>query len=409
MTKPAQNANETHTDADQAFVRDELTLFGYFLMGAWAYLWAGFGVYVPHLRDEMHLSCSMSALHFSALALGPLLSGILGYRILSRAGKPAAVAAGTLVMLSGGLMVALCHNLFATIAAAFLVGFGGAIMGQGVISSLSERFLKNKAVGIAECNIAGSLFSMASPLVHNLVIYAGLSWRTAVILPTIAFTACFLHWRKLPNLYQNTSPNPVPTPDKQNSALPAGYWLYFVIVFLSVAAEWGVVFWCSEFISRTLNTADQGTAMTVFLSGMLCGRIGAGFLVRRFPTGVLLRLATGVAACAFLSFWLARSLPVNLVSLFLLGLAESNVYPLCLTESLDLVHREGGSQTEATARMSISTGGATLFAPLCLGILCDRVGMAAAMGLVAGLLGLAFAGVLVAQTRVGAVPQNNSV
>ncbi|HEY9785372.1 MAG TPA: MFS transporter [Candidatus Obscuribacterales bacterium] len=367
------------------FVRDRLTWAGYFLYGYFSFVWAAFGAFVPYLRTELNIALSIAALHFSALALGPFISGFVGDIILRRLGEAKTIVTGVSIMLSGVILTMVGVHPAVTIGGAFLIGFGGAIMGQSVTVVMTERFGQQRALAITEFQIAGSLCSLFAPVAVGFVTKAGFNWRAA-LLSSLAVLAVFA----LGNLQLTKRIDRSSTSRGKAgaSALKPLYWLYFAVIFFSVASEWSVAFWTPEYLQQVLNIskADAAMGMSTFLLGMFLGRIVGVGLLRRFPVSLLLPASATTAALGFIIFWLSRDLWLSLVGLLLLGLGESNVYPLAFSSAIGAV---SGSPDKATVRISLSTGSAILIAPLTLGCLADHVGIGISYGLVAALLVLA--------------------
>jgi len=116
------------------------TWSGYLLYGYWSYLWAGFGAFIPYLRSEFQIDYATAALHFSALAMGPVVSGFCGDKIIRSLGLSRTILSGVVLMLAGVGLVVAGPNVASTIGGAWLIGFGGNIMSQSITTSMSERF-----------------------------------------------------------------------------------------------------------------------------------------------------------------------------------------------------------------------------------------------------------------------------
>jgi fucose permease len=115
---------------------------------------------------------------------------------------------------------------------------------------------------------------------------------------------------------------------------------------------------------------------------MVAGRFGGRRLMEEIRPQILLVLSVLIAAAGFLLFWLGNSLFVSVLGLAILGLGQSNIYPLALSEAI----RAAGDQgAKATSRMSLGTGSAILLAPLILGTLADRYGLFQAHAIVAAI------------------------
>jgi len=402
---------------ERVFARDSLTWTGYLLYGYWSFLWAAFGAFNPYLRAEFQIDYSTAALHFSALSLGPFLSGFFGDKLIRALGLTKTIASGLVLMMIGMVSVVAGRQLAFTIGGAFLIGYGGNIMSQSITTSMSNRFGNYRALGITEIQIVGSIFTLLAPLTVTAITKLGLDFRWALIGASGIFAAWFAaNWRNMRS-YGGTAAattaadSTATTADSTattastattravisteadavssdsgrtstNTKLPPIYWFFFAVIFLSVASEWTVAFWSTEFLGSTftLSKSDAALCMSVFVTAMLTGRLSGSRLLRFIPETRLLALSATLAAGGFLLFWLARELPVNLIGLFLMGLGESNVYPLCLSRALSVAQN---ATAQAAARMSLSTGGSILIAPMCLGLLADKVGIANAYALVA--------------------------
>jgi fucose permease len=358
------------------------------LYGYWSFLWAGFGAFVPYLRSQFHIDYATASLHFSGLALGPFISGFFGDKIIARLGLARTVAAGVGLMVVGLWMSVAGTVVASTVGGAFLIGFGGNLMSQSVTASMSNRFGRQRAIGILEIQTVGTVFTFLAPLTISSVVKLGYDWRVA-FLSSISFILV-LAYTSGRSLKQFGHGQVHVQAESSTSSLPAAYWIFFGIIFLSVASEWAVTFWCPEFFAQELHLSkpDAALGMSVFVLAMLIGRISGGLLLRQLAVSRLLALSASLAAFGFLLFWLARALPLNLLGLLIMGLGESNVYPNCLSQALAAASR---TTEKAAARMSLSTGGATLLAPLLLGLLADRMGIARAYGFVAVCLILAAA------------------
>lgn len=371
----------------RTFVRDGSTWACYLLYGYWSYVWAAFGAFVPYLRTQFNIDYSTGALHFSALAVGPFIAGFLGDKILRALGLSKTIAGGMTIVLFGLLMVVTGNQLAYTIGGALLIGFGGNIMSLSITTSMANRFGNYRAIGITENQIAGSLFTLSAPLIVSLVVKMGYDWRDALtysVVPLAIFIAISL--KSLRKLGAASIESQART-DKP-SALTPTYWLFFTVIFFSVASEWTVAFWSSEFLAQTFQLAksDAAFGMSLFVTAVLVGRIAGGFILRFVSENKMLAGSAILAAVGFLVFWLARDLTINLIGLFIMGLGEANVYPLSLSRA---IASADNSPAKATARISLSTGSAIIVAPLCLGMLADKIGISNSYGMIAVCLVLA--------------------
>jgi fucose permease len=368
--------------AHQHFVRDRLAWFCYFLNAVSSFTASALGPLMIFLRSEMQLNYTTVAYHFSAWSLGILLTGFSGDQIMKRFGKRRTVWLSCTGCCLGLAVIMSAHQAVLTIAAALLAGFCAGTLNQCILTILADRFAELRATAITEANVAASLFSSFAPLAVGMLSQTALGWRTAVVLPMVCFCCSFLFARE--SLAQVSEPARDNTLAGSNR-LPGAYWLCWLVIFLSVASEWSIVFWAADFMEKTaqLSKPDAAFSVTPFLAAMVAGRFVGSRLTRTFNSLTLLRLASLAALPGFLTFWLNKSAWLCVCGLFTMGLGISLFYPLTFALAIGTAPELA---SKATSRMSLSSGGATLLAPLLLGIVAEQRGIFTAYGLVAALL-----------------------
>jgi fucose permease len=333
---------------------------------------------MPFLRSELHISYGVGALHFSALACGLVVAGISGHAVIDRLGVTRTVGLGALVISLGALSVLFGQNVFLTVGGAWLVGGGGSHMGQALIATLCERFGEHRARALTELNVSSSIFASLSPLMVAAIIGMGIYWKAVLVIPVLVLSAICLAIRGTNTASLKLAAREAGAPQ----SLPKVYWLYFAIIFLSTAGEWSIGFWCTEFLEKVVHVSRVSACggLSVFLGAMLFGRAVGSRVLASVKSRWLLPVFTLVAALGFIVFWFSRSFPLNMIGLAILGVGESNVYPMALAAAIG---SSGGQTAKATSRMSLSTGAAILSAPLALGMLADRQGLFISHGIIA--------------------------
>src|SRR5215208_3769231 len=73
--------------ANAPFRRDELTWLAFGMLGFYNYLLSGLDPLMPSLREELGLSYTIASLHFGAFAVGMILAGLVGDRVVRRHGR----------------------------------------------------------------------------------------------------------------------------------------------------------------------------------------------------------------------------------------------------------------------------------------------------------------------------------
>ncbi len=375
------------TSADPSsnkFVRDSVAWLSYLMIGTYCYASAGLGPAMTFLREELHLSYTLSAFHFSLWSCGVIVAGLTGDKTKRKFGVVKA-AWGACLGLCCGIAILLAGQIPAlTIAACFVCGVCGSTMSQTMCTIMAERFQHLRAIAITEANIAASLFCSLAPLLISWFSRSSLGWRTALILPIFAFVIYFFISHKfLANeTHEESLANKI---NEKHARLPKAYWLCFAVVFLSVASEWSILYWTADFLKDVihLSKSDAAACVTSFLVAMVFGRIIGSRLARQMKPHTLLRLASILGVFGFFLFWNSKIVFFSLLGLFITGLGISNFYPLTLSLA---IASAPGQTSQATFRMSLSSGSATLSAPLLLGILAGQVGIHNAYGVIAVLL-----------------------
>jgi fucose permease len=143
--------------------------------------------------------------------------------------------------------------------------------------------------------------------------------------------------------------------------------------------------WSGDFLANELELgAYRSSQMTsLFLAGMMIGRLVGSRLVRHGGEHRLVRGSILTAVCGFLLFWLAGPAALVLAGLLLTGLGVACLYPML--QSLAL-RATPGQSVQASARTTLASGVAILASPLLLGSLADAMGITRAYGVVTVLL-----------------------
>jgi fucose permease len=168
------------------------------------------------------------------------------------------------------------------------------------------------------------------------------------------------------------------------------FWLLWVALVLGVAVEFCMISWSADYLENALGMPRVQAAQSVslFLAGMIVGRLTASRLVQRFTSRWVINASLLLAGIGFLAYWRTTSIPVGLCGLFVTGLGVASQYPLILALAMGAA---GGDTVRASARTTLASGTAILALPLVLGRLADALTIRPAYAVVALLL----AGVLV--------------
>jgi fucose permease len=382
--------------AQAAFARDSATWMTYGLVGFFAFMETVLGPIMPFLRRELDLGYAAASLHFSAFALGAVLLGFFGDRIVGRWGRRAALWGGAFGMAAGALLLILGQSAWGTVPATFAMGICGALLIVTSQAVLSDRHGEYSAVALTESNVTASACAIIAPLLVGASAASGLGWRAALVVPAVALVLLAARYFSQPldlptKAAENDAPADAPT-------LPPLYWAFWVLVALGVASEWCVGYWGADFLAdgTGLTRPAAATSLTAYFAAMLAGRVVSSRLARTLPPAILLAATLFLALFGFPLFWLSPGTLLALAGLFVTGLGIGGVYPLGVSAA---IASAPGNTDAAAARLSVGGGGAILMAPFVLGALADRVGISTAFGIVVPMLLAALVLALIAGRR----------
>jgi fucose permease len=378
------------------FARDSATWMTYGLVGFFAFMETVLGPIMPFLRRELDLGYAAASLHFSAFALGAVLLGFFGDRIVGRWGRHAALWGGAFGVAAGALFLISSPSVWGTVPATFAMGICGALVLVTSQAVLSDRHGEYSAVALSESNVTASACAIAAPLLVGASAASGLGWRAALVLPVVALIMLAARFFSLTlDLPPNATKDDAPA---DGSTLPPLYWVFWTLVALGVASEWCVGYWGADFLAggTGLTRPAAATSLTAFFAAMLVGRVASSRLARTLPPAILLAMTLFVAILGFPLFWLSPGTLLALAGLFLTGLGIGGVYPLGVSAAIAAAP---GNTDTAAARLAIGGGGAILVAPFVLGALADEVGIGAAFGIVVPMLLTALSLALIAGRR----------
>src|SRR5688572_23026334 len=315
----------------RTFHRDRLTWLAYLSLAFYGYFLNVLGPITLFLKDELQLTYTVSSFHFTAFAVGILLIGIGGHLVIQHIGRRVSLWVGMAGISLSTLLLLAGRNPVLTIGASFLMGLVGSLILAIVPAALSDQHGELRAVALSEANVIASLFSAAAPLLVGWFALRLGQWRYA--LGIMALTPLFLFL----SLRTDRAPaKPVHgVPGQSGKSLPRLFWMYWLALFLSVAVEFCMVFWSADYLEQVLELekASAAQAVSLFLAGMILGRMTGSRLVQRFSTRAVVTVSMIIAGIGFLLFWSVESSAVGLSGLFVTGLGVANLYPLILSRS----------------------------------------------------------------------------
>jgi fucose permease len=372
------------------FKRDQYVWTYYGLVGLNCYFMAALGPVMPFLRADLHLDYKVAGMHFSAFAIGSMIAGFKGDLITHKLGRVVTLRSTIIIAaLAMVLLVTATSSIF-SIAAILIVGSCGSLIYQTLASTISDHLEDLRTFAFLEGEVFAMLVAGAAPFVVAGCVMISLGWRAAIILLIVLYLGCIPSLTQFGNVKNSHDPKVLTT-----GKLSPSFWLFGIIILLSVAVEWSTAFWSADYLASRLMISKATAASTVgaFFIGMVTGRYSGSRLIHCYTSSQLLFVSGLTAIVGFSMFWLGTMVPVNCCGLFLTGLGIANMYPLAFSQA---VAASPTMRSTAIARIGLLCGVSILVAPMVLSFIADRHGLFVAYASIAVVLIFCFGSIVLA-------------
>ena len=357
----------------------------YLAYAVFGYIVNCLGPVTPFLKSELNLSYTVSSLHFSAYAIGMILASLIGYIVVGRLGRRRALWLGMLGMGASGLVLIAGSLAVLTIGASLIMGVMGSLMLAVIPAGLSDEHGDNRSIALSESTLVASISSAVAPLMIGWFSYSLLGWRFALIIPVMVMLVLFAVMGKTAFFgasHASKPAQPSAGPSTQaGTRLPLRYGFFWLGIFFSVAIEYCMLSWCADYLEKEIGLpkASAAQAVSIFLAGIIIGRVIGSRLLLRFNAYQVVSASLLLCAAGFALYWIADAAELVLIGLFITGVGVACQFPLNLALALGA---SGGNTVQASAGATLASGIAILVLPLVLGRLADSVGIRVAYSVV---------------------------
>ena len=187
-----------------------------------------------------------------------------------------------------------------------------------------------------------------------------LGWQAIAFLPliVIGLLKVFFWGLRLPVAHSGKENSPESLRDVDNRPLPLLFWVFGIMMFLSVAIEWLISALGASFLTTVVGfeLSTSAALMSVFAVAIVLGRLIGRRLLDYMTESQLLILSLVWVLLSFPIYWLSMLPMLNVVGMFLIGLGVGNLSPLSISGAMT-------SAGEATNRASARFG---LFPPMAI-------------------------------------------
>ena len=235
---------------------------------------------------------------------------------------------------------------------------------------------KHAAKAYTEANIIVGVAMIMGPVLAGLVSRSPLGWQSVALLPLIytGVLKVFFWDLRLPVAQSGKEDSSESAWDVDNHPLPLLFWIFGMLMFLSVGIENLFSTMGPSFFTTVvgLELSTSAAVMSVFAVAIVLGRMIGRYLLGFMTESRLLILSLVWVLLTFPVYWLSPLPILNVLGMFLVGLGVGNLAPLCMFGAMT-------SAGEATNRASARFG---LFPPIAIltflqlfSILSDQFGM----------------------------------
>jgi MFS family permease len=364
------------------FHRDAPTLLAYSVLASYAFWLYAFGPALALLQAELGFSYTVLGSYSALWSAGAALVGVTFARLTPRLSRRTLLWGSAVTATGGAALFVAAQGVGFTMLGAALLGFAGTTLLTVTQAMLSDRHGPNRDRALVEANIGAGACAVLAPLLLGLLQATPAGWRAALVLPVLALAGLYLRYR-----HQPLSRPPEAHGSGGAARLPLACWLFAVLVAVGIAVEFCLVYFGAGLLATTgLDTTHAATAMSSLYLGILAGRVGGAFIIRRIGgTVALLWTSLALTTAGFLVFWLVDLSVLAIIGLFVCGLGIANLYPLSVALALAAAPGQGDT---ANARTQLLGGVLVTVAPYLLGGLADHVGLRAAFAIEVVLIGI---------------------
>lgn len=339
---------------------------------------SGIGPALPLLALHIEQDIAVLGGLFTAISLGIILTQFGAGPASARFGQRVVLAAGMLLMGSGGIGVTFGHSLPILLAGALLfgIGFGGVLAAGNVL--VGQLFPTRSAAALNGVNLFFGVGSMLGPAIAGL---AGLRlgapqtavWVGAGLL--LALVPIVLRYATQP-APQAAKQSAQERPQQRNTG-----WLLAVMLLIYIGTEVGFSGWLTVYLIAGSNMVPASAALIVsgFWLALTLGRaLGTVLGLRLTSTQLLTSSLLGVLLGALLLVLGVGDSVTSIAGVLVLGLSCGPVFPTVLA-----IVATTARNSAATTSLVLAIGnGGGLIIPALLGVLLANYGPSAAAGLV---------------------------
>lgn len=339
---------------------------------------SGVGPALPLLALQIEQDIAVLGALFTAISLGIILTQFGAGWASTRFGQRLVLAAGMLLMGSGGVGVTFGRNLATVLAGALLLGIGfGGILAAGNLL-IGQLFSNRSAAALNGVNVFFGVGSMLGPAIAGLTgarlgmpqiaVWVG----AGLLLVLVPIVVNFATQPATPIIKQQANDQP----QQRDTA-----WILAVLLLIYIGTEVGFSGWLTVYMITGSSMAPASAALILsgFWLALTLGRVLGTALGMRLTSAQLLMISLlGILIGALLLVLGSGDRAISIIGVLWLGLSCGPVFPTALA----IVATTARNSAATTSFVLAIGNGGGLIVPALMGFLLASYGPSAAAGLV---------------------------
>ncbi|MEX4004450.1 MFS transporter [Paraburkholderia sp. EG285A] len=297
------------------------------------FLFASWGVHVPTVQQEFHLTHGQLTSALFAVAIGSVFPMFVIGRWISYFGPRKSCFAAALLMITCCAAILQIRHFWLLLLLLSLFGFGLSALD---IAANAEAASVEFAIGRPIMSSVHAMFSIggaAGAVLGAVLLSHGLEPNMHMLFA--AFTSFCILVVSL-RMFLPDQPQVGRDTDSSRNRWSSGrLWMLGALAFLGLCAEGGIYDWAVIYMRDVLHATDQIAryAYASFAGGIAVGRLGGEIVRRRLGALRLVSCSAGLATVAICAALASPFALLSLVSFATLGLGIANIMPVLFTAS----------------------------------------------------------------------------
>ena len=341
---------------------------------------AGLPVVLPFLKDRLSLTYTMAGvIMIVANMMSSILQPVFGY-LSDRKEKGFLLPAGVLAAGIGFVLLPFPSSYLPVLMLVTVSGLGIAAYHPEGYKTAAFHTGPRAATGMSIFSVGGNAGMALGPILSLPVIsYLGFDALPLVVIPSLAFAAAIIYWRKEVVLPERTQQARQEGDGKLGSAARLSLLTIISVVVMRSWTQMGLLsyipFYYIDFLRG--DPVYAGTLVSLFLLGGAAGTLAGGPLADRWGHKFYISLTMMLAALTFPLLFLFEGFPLLLAAtLFWLGAILVSTFSVTVVMSQKLLPGNLGIASGLTTGFAIGAGGIGV---TLLGVVADRFGVPFAM------------------------------